>query len=165
MKHGTGLDDLPLLSSSQAARLILVSRTSLYAREQEGWIKRVGPDQWCAVDVVHGNVRYLQDRAKRASQTGTLSRVQEARARSIERKNLVAEGKLMDVDVVMADTVEIFGWFASRLEGFPAQITRDLVLRQAMKEGLDKIRHEVADRCEARAAEHMAKAEAGGSKQ
>ena len=135
-KNGTGLDDL-LLASVQAAKLILVSLTTLYEREREGWIRRTGPDQWRAVDVVHGNCRYLADRAKRASQTGMLTRMQEAKARALERKNLVAEGKLCDVDEMLQETTELIGPLMARLGGLPAECTRDLGMRAVIQQKVD----------------------------
>jgi hypothetical protein len=158
----TGLDDL-ILSSKQAAKLIQISRTTLYQREGEGWFQRAGQDQWNAVAVVHGNNAYLEDRAKRATQTGTLSRVQEARARALERKNLVAEGRLMDVDEVLADTTELIAPLMDVLESIPAQCTRDLALRAVIKEKIDAARTWAADRAAAMGAKYhaMAKAEKG----
>lgn len=150
-----------VVTTPVACALLMLTQPRLSALERDGWISRLAPNRWRIVDLVQGYVKFLKDEERRTSKTATLGRVQEARARQIERKNLIAEGRLMETETVMAIFNEVFGLFASRLEGFPAQITRDPVMRLAMKTGLDQIRTEAADRMAARAAEHGAKAAKG----
>jgi hypothetical protein len=146
-------------STRVACALLMLTQPRLYQLEKAGWFKRLGPNRWRVVDLVQGYIKFLKDEERRTSKTATLGRMQEAKARGLERKNLVAEGRLMETDTVDAIFTEALGWFMSRLDGFPAQITRDLAMRQTMKQGLDAIRTEVADLFAKRAAECGAKAE------
>src|ERR1700680_2989761 len=95
---------LGVLTSSQAAKLIMVSLTALYEYERNGWIKRVPgqQDQWRLVNVVQGRLRYLEDRAKRATQTASLTRVQEARAKEIEQRTARESGQTIDMSDALA---------------------------------------------------------------
>jgi hypothetical protein len=137
-----------VLTSIEAAKLILVSRTALYEYERDGWIKRVPgqQDQWCLVDVVQGRIRYLQDRAKRATQTATLSRVQIARAVEIEMRTAREAGQTIGMDDALAFVDDIVGPLMADLDGFPARVTRDMESRRKIEAELNDLRTRHADR-------------------
>jgi hypothetical protein len=154
-----------VVSTAVACQLLMLTAPRLDQLEKLGWIKRLAPNRWRVVDLVQGYIKFLKDEERRGSKTATLGRVQEARARGLERKNLVAEGRLMettDVDDLLTD---ILGPLIARLAGLPAECTRDIGLRSVIQTKVDAIRTETADRMAARAAEHHAKAEVEESKQ
>jgi hypothetical protein len=139
---------LGVLTSSQAAKLIMVSLTALYEYERGGWIKRVPgqQDQWRLVDVVQGRLRYLEDRAKRATQTATLSRVQEARAIEIEQRTAREAGQTIDMSDALAFVDDIVGPLMADLDGFSARVTRDMPMRRKIEGELNDLRTRHADR-------------------
>ena len=135
-----------VLTSIEAAKLILVSRTALYEYEREGWIKRLAQDQWHLIDVVQGHIRYLQDRAKRATQTATLSRVQIARAVEIEMRTAREAGQTIGMDDALAFVEDIVGPLMADLDGFSARVTRKMELRRKIEAELNDLRTRHADR-------------------
>jgi hypothetical protein len=134
------------LTSTEAAKLLMVSLTSLYEYEREGWIKRLGQDQWSLVDVVQGRFRFLEDRAKRATQTATLSRVQIARAVEIEMRTAREAGQTIGMDDALAFVDDIVGPLMADLDGFSARCTREMELRRKIEAELNDVRTRHADR-------------------
>jgi hypothetical protein len=160
--RGTAMDvtenEPGVCSTRVACALLMLTQPRLYQLEKAGWFKRLGPNRWRVVDLVQGYIKFLKDEERRTSKTATLGRVQEARARGLERKNLIAEGKLCDVDEMLQDIDELISPLMGRLGGLPAECTRDLGMRAVIQQKIDAIRTEYADRAAALAAEYGAKA-------
>jgi hypothetical protein len=144
-----------------ACALLSVTQPGLAKLEAAGYVTRVGPNRWPLVGLAQGRFRSLRDETKRDAQTTQLTRIQTAKARGLERKNQIAEGKLVDVEEMLNDTQELIGPFMAVLESIPAQCTRDLALRAVIKEKIDAARTWAADRAAAMGAKYAAKAEKG----
>jgi hypothetical protein len=137
-----------VITSSEAAKLIMVSLTTLYEYERDGWIKRVSgqQDQWRLVDVVQGRLRFLEDRAKRATQTASLTRVQEARAKEIEQRTAREAGQTVAVDDMLAFADDVYGPLKADLDGLSARYTRDMTERRKLEAEVNDLLTRHADR-------------------
>ena len=67
-----------------------------------------------------------------------------ARARQLQIRNAREERELIPTEEAVAYTRAVVGALISRMNGLPAQITRDHVERRRIEDMLDRIREEVA---------------------
>jgi len=134
-----------LLSSNLAGRLLMISAERVRQLEREGWIEKAGRDQFYVVDVVQGYIRFRNDADRRAVKSVGDNRVREARAREIELRNAVREGRLIEVDEAISIVDQIIGLFRSGTSGLPARVTRDLQFRKTIETALNDILDQIAD--------------------
>ncbi|MBR0920611.1 hypothetical protein ACVIWV_006179 [Bradyrhizobium diazoefficiens] len=134
-----------LLTSNLAGRLLMVSAERVRQLAREGWIEKQGKDQFYLVDVVQGYIRFRNDADRRAQKSAADSRVRDARAREIELRNAVREGRLIEIDEAMAIVEQITGLFRAETAGLPARVTRDLQFRKTIETALNDILERVAD--------------------
>jgi len=121
-----------LIASALAARLLMVSPERIRQLSKEGWIEKQGRDQFFLVDVVQGYIRFRNDSDRRAQKSAADSRVRDARAREIELRNAVREGRVIEIDEAMAIVEEMIGLFRAETAGLPARVTRDLQFRKTI---------------------------------
>ena len=162
MRKTNEIEDLKLgrLTSSEAARLLMVSRTLLYDLEKDGWIARSAPDEWSVVPLVRGFARYLKDRARRAMQVGTLSALQSAKAKQIEMRTAREAGDMMPVQQSLAFVTEVIGLAKSTFDSVPARcFFHDLTNRAIVRREVDQALNEMAKHYEALGNELLGKAE------
>ncbi|VIO80100.1 hypothetical protein [Bradyrhizobium ivorense] len=134
-----------LLTSNLAGRLLMVSAERVRQLSKEGWIEKQGKDQFYLVDVVQGYIRFRNDADRRAQKSAADSRVRDARAREIELRNAVREGRLIEIDEAMAIVEQMTGLFRAETAGLPARVTRDLQFRKTIETALNDILERVAD--------------------
>ncbi|KYK44678.1 hypothetical protein A1D31_36495 [Bradyrhizobium liaoningense] len=123
----------------------MVSAERVRQLSKEGWIEKQGKDQFYLVDVVQGYIRYRNDADRRAQKSAADSRVRDARAREIELRNAVREGRLIEIEEAMAIVEQITGLFRAETAGLPARVTRDLQFRKTIETALNDILERVAD--------------------
>jgi hypothetical protein len=70
---------------------------------------------------VQGYIRFRNDSDRRAQKSAADSRVRDARAREIELRNAVREGRLIEIDETMAIVEEMIGLFRAETAGLPAR--------------------------------------------
>ncbi len=144
----------PLLTTDMAARLLMRTPQRIRDLAKEGWIVRQGKSsdpRYHLLDVVQGYIRFRDDADRRATKTASATRVSDARAREIELRNAIREGKYTETAEVIEFIDYITGTFRSELSGFAARCTRDLVLRRTMDTALNDILNRIADIATARA--------------
>jgi phage terminase Nu1 subunit (DNA packaging protein) len=144
---GSG-DRGPLLTTEQAARLIMKSAERVRQLSREGYIPRHGKAndaRFHLLDVVQGYIRFRDDSDRRNSQSAQASRVADARAREIELRNATRESKLMETDEAIETIRQMIGTLRSELSGVPARSTRDLQIRRTMETAINEALTRAAD--------------------
>lgn len=132
------------IGAEVAAALIMVTPRRLQQLTTEGWIKREGRGQYTIKDVVQGYIAFKDDLLRKAEKNATENRIRDARAREIELRTAREEGALVPTEEAVAYTQAVVGELISRMNGLPAQITRDLDERRRIEAMLDRIRADVA---------------------
>ena len=140
-----------VLSSLQAAALILLTRARLYELVHAGWIKALAPNRFDPVEVAQGYIKFLRDEDRRSSKTATLSRVQEARAKQIEQRMARDAGTTIAMADALALVDDVVGGLKADLDGVPARCTRDLVQRRKLEAELNDCLTRAANRLDAEA--------------
>jgi phage terminase Nu1 subunit (DNA packaging protein) len=135
-----------VLSSLEAATLILLTRARLYELVQAGWIKAIAPNRYDPAEVAQGYIRFLKDEERRTSKTATLSRVQEARARQIEQRTARDAGQTIAMADALALLDDVVGGLKADLDGVPARCTRDMVERRKLEAELNDCLTRAANR-------------------
>lgn len=137
-----------LVNTEQAARLIMKSPERVRQLAKAGWIAQAGAPsdrRYRQLDVVQGYIRFRDDEDKRTSKIAAHSRIQDARSREFELKNAQREGRLIDLDEVLAVIESIVAMFRLQLAGLPARVTRDLQLRRTIETAVYDILDHIAD--------------------
>ena len=132
------------ISAEVAAALIRVTPRRVRQLSSEGWIKKDGRGQYTVRGVVHGYLDFQDDQIRRAQKNATENRIRDARMREIELRTAREEGELIPTEEAVAYTQAVVGELISRMNGLPAQITRDLDERRKIEAMLDRIRADVA---------------------
>ncbi len=134
-----------LLTSNLAGRLLMVSAERVRQLAKEGWIEKQGKDQFYLVDVVQGYIRFRNDSDRRAQKSAADSRVRDARAREIELRNALREGRLIETEEALSIVEEMVGIFRAETAGLPARVTRDLQFRRTIETAVNDILERIAD--------------------
>jgi hypothetical protein len=138
----------PLLTTDQAARLIMKGPERILQLAKAGWITQEGSynrKQYRLLDVVQGYIRFRDDEDRRANKSAAHSRITDARSREVELRNAQREGRLIDLDEVLAFVEALVGMFRLLLSGLPARITRDLQFRRTIETAVNDILERIAD--------------------
>lgn len=141
---------------SQAALLLMISDERVRQLVKQGYIERPARGRVPLVGAVQGYIRFLRDEDRRSTKSAADNRVREARAREIELRTAREAGELIPAEEAVAYTQAVVGALISRMNGLPAQITRNLDERRKIESMLDAIREEVAAVCEEHGAAYEA---------
>lgn len=132
------------IPNQQAALLLMIGMDRIRQLQKAGHIPRSEKGRVPLVGAVQGYIRFLKDEERRATKTASESRVRDARAREIELRTAREEGELAPTEEGVAFVQEVIGTMVARLNGLPAQLTRDLDERRRIEAAIDGIREEVA---------------------
>jgi phage terminase Nu1 subunit (DNA packaging protein) len=138
----------PLINTDQAAKLILKGPERIRQLAKEGWIVQTGTKtdrRYRLLDVVQGYIRFRDDEDRRANKTAAQTRIQDARSREVELKNAQREGRLIDLEEVLAVIAEIIGLLRLQFSGLAARVTRDLQFRRTIETAVKDILYRIAD--------------------
>ena len=155
-----------LLTAEMAARLLMKSNERIRQLSREGWIPKHGTGantRYALVDVVQGYIRFRDDAEKRATKTAAATRISDARAREIELRTAIREGRLIDLDEAIEAVEDLMGLLRSELSGLPARCTRDLQIRRTIETARNDILERIADLAVAKAASLGARRSAGAA--
>ena len=121
-------DELPagVITTAQAAKLLMVSEAWLGRLAKEGYIQKLDRGRWNLVSVVQGHIRFLKDEERRSTKSAAHTRIQDIRA---ERRELVP---LDDARLVL-DTAA--AEMRAKLMAIPPAFTREVEERRKF-EGL-----------------------------
>jgi hypothetical protein len=146
-----------IITIKQAAALLMLTEQWVRDLGRKGYITGIERASVPLAAAVQGYIKWLKDEDRRASKTSAQSRVQQARAREIELRIAVAEGRLFPAEVVERDVGNILGAFRSELSGVPAASTRDMAIRTEIENRIN----DAADRARSRFAIARANLQAG----
>lgn len=124
-------------NSDTGSKLLMITPQWFNRLKRDGWIKQVGKNRYRVIDVVQGYIKYLQDENRRAQKSAAASRVQDARAESIELQTARELGQLVAMEDAIAFNAEILGTLSRELTGVPAASTRDLDQRAIIEKQIN----------------------------
>jgi hypothetical protein len=138
----------PLINTEEAGKLIMKIPDRVRQLAKAGWIAQEGTPsdrRYRLLDVVQGYIRFRDDEDRRTTKIAAHSRITDARSREVELKNAQREGRLIDLEEVLAVIEEIIGMLRSQLSGLPARVTRDLQFRRTIETAVNDILDSIAD--------------------
>jgi hypothetical protein len=152
------------MTADMAGRLIMKSGERVRQLAKEGWIPKHGTGQgarYALVDVVQGYIRFRDDVDRRGQKTAAATRISDARAREIELRTAIREGRLIDLDEALDAVEELIGLLRTELSGLPARCTRDLQIRRTIETVRNDILDRIADLAEQKAKDMGTRRSAG----
>ena len=111
---------------------------------KQGYVNRAPGGGVVLAEAMAGYIKWLKDEQRRSTKTAGDTRVRDARAREIELRTARDEQELIPTEEAVAYAQMVVGALVSRLNGLPAQYTRDLDERRKLEATIDGIREEVA---------------------
>ena len=102
-------------------------------------------------------LRYLRRERRQSPQSEARVRLDTAKARDLEIRNGVREGKLMLTEGDVAFIDELCGVFLTGLSGLPAQCTRDVTVRRSIEAAIFELRRKISETAAARVEQAEAK--------
>jgi hypothetical protein len=137
-----------LMTAEMAGRLLMKTGERIRQLVREGWIPKHGSGantRYALVDVVQGYIRFRDDVERRQTKTAAATRISDARAREIELRTAIREGRLIDLDEATEAVEDLVGLLRSELSGLPARCTRDLQVRRTIETARNDILDRIAD--------------------
>jgi phage terminase Nu1 subunit (DNA packaging protein) len=126
-----------IVTTTEVAEFLTLTRPRIDQLAQDGWIKRVGRNQFDLKDAVQGYVRFMRQDQRRTTTSAADSRVRDARARDIEARTAERLGRLVSLNVYDEMIDGFAGLVRSELAGLPASCTRDLPTRRIIERELN----------------------------
>lgn len=143
MKKETG--KIPDAASADAlAALLGVSSRRARQIAAEAGIEAAGRGLWPVGPVVRAAIAAAGRDREGSAERDARAALMRARAREIEIRTAEREGELVPMEEAVAYAQAVVGTLISRMNGLPAQITRDRRERQKIETILDEIRSDVA---------------------
>lgn len=136
--------DSVVLTGPQITTLLALSAARITQLVQSGHIPKAGLNQYPLVGSVQGILRYLRSERPGRAKGAAASRLQEAKARSVELANAEREGQLIELDEHHAIIDHVFGLLKTGLSGLPARLTRDRAERRRIEDEVNAILHSAA---------------------
>jgi hypothetical protein len=147
-----------LISTEQAARLLMISGERVRQLAKAGYIPKAAKGRVSLVGAVQGYIRFLKEEERRTSKAQSQSRVHDARALELEIKVAERRRDLIPVDDARDDLAEFLAITTAEIRGLPARVTRERALRVRLEDEINASLARMADR----AAETRRKLESGG---
>lgn len=104
----------------------------------DGYGGRVARGRYDTRAMVQGYIRFLRDDRRDNTASASANRKRDAQTRQIEIANARASHELGEVAELNAVLDEVTGTLRSEFMGFGASLTRDLVMRQKIEDGVDE---------------------------
>jgi len=147
-KNSVGKIADQVITTADASQLLALTEARLRALENDGWIERIGPNQWPLVATMQGYLGFLRADGRRTSKSAAESRVRDARAREIEIRVAERIRRLIQIDDALETLDAVCGAVRTELAGLPARITRDLSIRNKIEQEANESLTRIADRFE-----------------
>lgn len=141
-------ETIPEAASADAlATLLDVTPRRVRQLASEAHIEPLARGLWPVGAVIRAAVTAAGREREGSSERDARAALMRARAREIEIRTAEREGELIPTDEAVAYTQSVVGALISRMNGLPAQITRDARERRKIEAILDEIRSDVAKVC------------------
>jgi hypothetical protein len=135
------------VTASELATWLDVSRQRVGQLADDGVLERDGDRRFPLKASVRAFAGWQRRAVREPRRKDEATRINEARARSLEMKNARLDRSLIDIDEHDAILDEAFGMLKAELIGLPARITRDHALRRKIEAEVDGALNRLADRC------------------
>lgn len=131
-------------SADALADLLNVSARRVRQIAVEARIKPAARGQWPVAAIIRATIAAAGKARMGDAEREARAALMQARAHEIRLRTAREEGELVPTDEAVAYTQAVVGALISRLNGLPAQITRDLRERRRIEKMIDEIRADVA---------------------
>lgn len=139
------LDQLEV-NAATLARVLGVTPQHVSGMTAKGLLVKAPSGKYPLLETNHAFIRWLREENKRNTKTAAAQRVAIARATEIEQRTKERARELIPMDEAKALIIDVVGGLRAELDGAPAGITRDLVLRKKIEKTLNGILTRSADR-------------------
>lgn len=144
-------EDPGVITTEQAARLLMCSHVWVGKLVKMGYIERVGRGRYNLVNVVQGYIRFLKDEDRRSSKSAAAARSKDVKTEFIEMQMKEKRREL----VPMADAMEILDGSAavvrSSIMSISSKYTRNKVERARLNEIIEATLNGIADQLDKKA--------------
>ena len=151
MAKGGSSDAAGIISTGQAAKLLMVTEEWVNKLHKMEYLPKAGRGKWNLVSVVQGYINFLKDDERRSSKSASASRMQEVKTERLEQQ-MMAERRdlipLADARLVLDTAAALI---QSKMMSIPAQYTRDPVERARLEALVSAQLNTIADEIEAKA--------------
>jgi phage terminase Nu1 subunit (DNA packaging protein) len=134
------------MSRKQVAAVLKLDPARVLQLVKQDWIPRNNDGTYSLVAASRGYVAFLKDEGRRSTQSASLSRVQQARARAIELKTARDAGTLVEEEDALELIRDVLGTLKVELDGIPSTFTRDLADRERLRSLIDATLTRAAER-------------------
>jgi len=135
-----------------ASRLLMIGTERIRQLSKMGYVPIPKRGHTTIVGAVQGYIRFLKDDARKDTRTQADSRVRDARAKEIELRNSVRLRELIPVEDAAAALDLVVGRVREEINGLPARVTRDMVLRRKIEAEVNEAQGRIAEALGASAA-------------
>ena len=129
-----------------AADITGYSKTWLLKLAENGYFAKQARGVYKIGDVVRGIIKFVQEKKKSATKSAAADRLLAVRAEEIELRIRMREGEVVEMRAAEELFMSVLGDLKYQLEGFPAQMSRDLELRRKMDDALNVIFRRTSDK-------------------
>jgi phage terminase Nu1 subunit (DNA packaging protein) len=130
--------DDALVPIKRASELLGITDRRIRDLAKDGYIPKDSRGLVPLVGAIQGYIRFLKDEERRTAKSAAAADVQKARAEQIRLRIAREQGLLIYTDSCERVVSEVLGAFRQRLVGVPAASTRDLTIRQAIEDNIER---------------------------
>lgn len=125
--------DPGVITTSQAAKLLMVSEVWIGKLHKMEYVPKAGRGKWNLVAVVQGYIRFLKDEDRRSSKSASHSRITDIKAERLEMQMKAERRELVPFDDTRLVLDTAAGLMQSTLMAIPAKFTRDIAERRRLE--------------------------------
>lgn len=140
------------ISTSQAAKLLMVSEMWVGKLHKMEYIPKAGRGKWNLVAVVQGYIRFLKDEDRRSSKSAAQSRITDIKAARLEMQMQADRRELVPLDDARLVLDTAASLMQSNLMAVPAKFTRDVKERRRLEAMIAEALGKIADGMDKKAA-------------
>lgn len=127
------------INAQQAGLLVGVSPRRIQQLSKQSWIPRADRGRYLVRDVVHGYIKFLDDRRDRGEASGSATALLDAKAQRIEKQNARTAERLMHFDEFAEAANELLEVLTAEFAKAPTRITRDPTIRRKLSDAFDAV--------------------------
>ncbi len=144
-------DAAGIISTGQAAKLLMVSEAWIGKLHKMEYVPKAGRGRWNLVSVVQGYIRFLKDEDRRSSKSASASRMTDVKIARLEMDMAKERHELVPMDDARLVLDTAASLMQSSLMAVPAKFTRDIAERRRLEALIAEAMSSVADGIEKKA--------------
>ena len=147
-------NELPagVITTAQAAKLLMVSEAWLGRLVKEGYISKLDRGRWNLISVVQGHIRFLKDEERRGSKSAAHTRIQDIRAERLDLQLRAERRELVPLDDARLVLDTAAAEMRAKLMAIPPAFTREVEERRKLEALVVDALNEIADAMDQKAA-------------